>query len=127
LEGAEGTCLFSSGLAAGTTALLSCLSSGDHVLIVDSVYGPIRHFADTVLKRMGVAVTYYDPALDAGIADLFTPATRAVYAEAPGSLTFEMQDLPAIAEAAHARGALVLFDNTWATPLFFRPLEHGAD
>lgn len=127
LEGAEGTCLFSSGLAAGATALLSCLSSGDHVLIVDSVYGPIRHFADTVLKRMGVAVTYYDPALDAGIADLFTPETRAVYAEAPGSLTFEMQDLPAIAAVAHARGALVLFDNTWATPVFFRPLEHGAD
>lgn len=127
LEGAEGTCLFPSGLAAASTALLACLSSGDHVLIVDTVYGPVHHFAETILKRMGIAVTYYNPALNAGVADLFRPETRAVYVEAPGSLTFEMQDLPAIAEIAHARGALVLFDNTWATPIFFRPLEHGAD
>ena len=127
LEGAAGVVLSPSGLTAATVALLSCLSSGDHILIVDTVYGPVRHFADTTLKRMGVAVTYYDPAIGAGIDALFTPKTRAVYLEAPGSLTFEMQDLPAIADVARSRDATVIFDNTWATPYFFRPLDYGAD
>jgi cystathionine beta-lyase len=127
LEGAEGAALFPSGLSAAATAILSCVASGDRILIVDSVYGPVRHFADTVLVRMGVETVYYDPSLAAGIEALFTDNTTVVYLEAPGSLTFEMQDLAAISAVAHGRGASVLFDNTWATPLLFRPLEHGAD
>jgi cystathionine beta-lyase len=103
------------------------MASGDHLLMADCVYGPARKFATTVLKRLGVETTFFDPAIGAGIAALFTPRTKAVYLEAPGSLTFEMQDLPAIAGVAHARNALVLFDNTWASPLFCKPLALGAD
>lgn len=127
LEGAAGVRLAASGLNAVSVALLSCLSSGDHVLITDSAYGPTRHFAETTLKRLGVAVDYYDPAVGAGIEALFRPNTRAVMTEAPGSLTFEMQDIPAIAEVAHARDALVVMDNTWATPCFFDAIGHGVD
>jgi cystathionine beta-lyase len=127
LEGAAGSVLTPSGLAAVTTALLSCLSAGDHLLMVDCAYIPARHFATGVLRRYGVTTTFFDPAIGAGIRSLFTDKTRAVYLEAPGSLTFEMQDLPAIAAEAHAVGATVLFDNTWATPLFCRPLALGAD
>ncbi len=127
LEGAAGAVLFPSGLSAATTALLSCLAAGDQVLIVDTVYGPVRHFAMTVLKPLGIDSVFYDPALGADIEALFTERTRAVYVESPGSLTFEMQDLPAIAGVARRRGATVLFDNTWATPLAFRPLANGAD
>jgi cystathionine beta-lyase len=127
LEGAAGTVLCPSGLAAATTALFSCLATGDQILVVDSVYAPVRNFAMTVLKPLGIDTVFYDPALGKDIEALFTERTRAVYLEAPGSLTFEMQDLPAIAAVAHRRGATVLFDNTWATPLAFRPLAHGAD
>jgi cystathionine beta-lyase len=127
LEGAAGTVLTPSGLSAVTTALLAVCSAGDHILVADSVYHPNRHFCDTILKRMGVETTYYDPLVGADIASLFKPNTKAVFTESPGSLTFEMQDLPAIAKAAHARDALVLTDNTWATPLFFKPLAFGAD
>jgi cystathionine beta-lyase len=127
LEAAEGAVLCPSGLSAASTALLACLAAGDRALIVDSVYSPVRHFADAILRRLSVEIAYYDPKLDEGIEALFTPNTRVVYLEAPGSLTFEMQDLAAVADVAHRRGATVLFDNTWATPLFFRPLEHGAD
>lgn len=127
IEGAAGTVLCPSGLAAATVALISCLSAGDRVLIVDSVYGPVRRFADANLARMGIETTYFDPAIGAGIEALFTDNTRAVYLEAPGSLTFEMQDVPAIAEVARRHDATVLFDNTWATPVYFRPLDFGAD
>lgn len=127
LEGAAGARLAPSGLAAVTLALLSCLSSGDHLLVTDSAYGPTRNFAETVLRRMGVDVEYYDPTLGAALAGLFRPTTRAVMTEAPGSLTFEMQDIPAIAEIAHAHGALVVMDNTWATPIFFDAIGHGVD
>lgn len=127
LEGAAGSVLCPSGLAAGTVALLSCLSAGDRILVVDSVYGPIRRFANTVLARLGIETVYYDPAIGADIEVLFTERTTAVYLESPGSLTFEMQDLPAIAAVAHRHNAAVLFDNTWATPLYFRPLDYGAD
>jgi cystathionine beta-lyase len=127
LEGAEGTVLCPSGLSAISTALLSCLKSGDHLLMVDCVYGPGRRVTETVLARFGVETTYFDPLIGAGVADLFTPRTKAVYLEAPGSLTFEMQDVKAIVAVAKERGATVLLDNTWATPLFFRPLEHGVD
>lgn len=127
LEGADYTALCPSGLSAATVALLSCVSAGDRILLTDSVYGPVRRFADSMLKRLGVEVAYYDPLIGAGIEALFTPNTKAVYAESPGSLTFEMQDLAAIGEVAHRDGATVLFDNSWATPLYFRPLDHGAD
>jgi len=127
LSGAAGTVLVPSGLAAISLALLACLKSGDHLLIPDSVYRPTRNLCDTVLKRFGVETTYYDPLVGADIAQLFKPNTRAVFIEAPGSLSFEMQDIPAIAAVAHARDAIVLMDNTWATPLFFPPHARGVD
>jgi cystathionine beta-lyase len=127
LEGGQRTLLTASGYQAVTTAILAFVKSGDHVLMVDSVYQPTRKFCDTILARLGVATTYYDPLVGAGIADLIQPNTRIVFTESPGSLTFEMQDIGAIAKAAHARGAIVIMDNTWATGLYFRPLEHGVD
>ena len=129
LEGPDcvGVALLPSGLAAISTALLSVLNAGDHVLVTDSVYQPTRKFCNGVLKRYGIATTYYDPLIGAGIAALIQPNTRAVFVEAPGSLSFEVQDVPAIAAAAHARGAVVLMDNTWASPLFFRALDKGVD
>ncbi|OHV85247.1 cystathionine beta-lyase [Ensifer sp. LCM 4579] len=127
LEGAAGTILVPSGLAAVTVPLLAYLSSGDHALIVDSVYFPTRHFCDTMLARLGVTVEYYDPMIGAGIDALIRPNTRLVHTEAPGSNTFEMQDIRAIAAAAHRHDCIVTMDNTWATPLYFRPLEHGVD
>jgi cystathionine beta-lyase len=125
--GAAGTVLAPSGLAAITVALFSCLKAGDHLLMTDSAYRPTRHFCDTVLARMGVETQYYDPTIGLEIAALFRPNTAAVFTEAPGSQSFEMQDIPAIADVAHARGAVVLMDNTWATPLFFPPHERGVD
>jgi cystathionine beta-lyase len=122
-----GVALLPSGLAAISAALIAVLRAGDHVLVTDSVYAPTRKFCDTVLARYGVVTTYYDPMLGSGIAGLMQPNTRAVFTEAPGSLTFEMQDIPAIAEVAHGRGALVLMDNTWASPLYFKALEQGVD
>jgi cystathionine beta-lyase len=116
-----------SGLAAISTALMAVAGSGDHVLVTDSVYRPTRNFCDGVFRRMGVETTYYDPLIGADIARLFRPNTRAVFTEAPGSQSFEMQDVPAIAKVAHEKGAVVLMDNTWATPLYFRPLDHGVD
>jgi len=129
LEGPQcaGVALLPSGLAAISTAFLAVVHAGDHVLITDSAYGPTRIFCDQVLARLGVTVTYYDPLVGAAIAELIRPNTRVVYLESPGSLSFEMQDTAAIAKAAHDKGALVLMDNTWATPLYFRPLEHGVD
>ena len=129
LEGPQcaGVTLLPSGLAAISSAFLAVVHSGDHVLVTDSAYGPTRIFCDQVLSRLGIAVTYYDPLLGASIGDLIRPNTRLVFLESPGSLTFEMQDTLAIAEAAHDKGAMVLMDNTWATPLYYRPLEHGVD
>lgn len=127
LEGSAGTIIVPSGLAAVTVPLLTFAASGDHVLIVDSVYGPTRHFADTMLKRLGVEVQYYEPHIGGGIADLIRPNTTIVFTESPASNTFEVQDIPAISKAAHAAGAIVMMDNTWATPLLFRPLDHGVD
>jgi cystathionine beta-lyase len=127
LEGSAGTIAVPSGLAAVVVPLLAFLSAGDHLLLVDSVYHPTRNFADTMLKRLGVEVEYYDPHAGAGIAALIKPNTRVVFTESPASNTFEVQDIPAIAKAAHAAGAIVMMDNTWATPLYFRPLDHGVD
>lgn len=127
LEGAAGVKIANSGLNAIALAILSCVRSGDHILIADTAYGPTRHFADTVLPGLGVTIDYYDPGVGAGIKSLFTPQTTAVFTEAPGSLTFEMQDVPAIAAAAHEIDATVLMDNTWASPLFCQPLSLGVD
>lgn len=127
LEGGAGAAVTSSGLAAITMALMAFLKSGDHLLMTDSAYGPTREFCDTILDRMGVETTYYDPLIGGGIENLIRPNTSVVFTEAPGSLTFEMQDIPAISAATHAKGALVLMDNTWATPLFFKPFSHGVD
>jgi cysteine-S-conjugate beta-lyase len=122
-----GVALLPSGLTAISTALLAILGAGDHLLVTDSAYQPTRKFCDGILKRYGITTTCYDPMIGAGIAALMQPSTRAVFVEAPGSLSFEVQDVPAIAEAAHARGAVVLMDNTWASPLYFRALDKGVD
>lgn len=127
LEGGARTWLAPSGAAAIATTLLSFTKVGDHILVTDSAYLPTRKMCDGVLKRLGVETTYYDPTIGAGIAQLMRPNTTLVFTESPGSLTFEIQDIPAIAAAAHARGALVVTDNTWGTPLYFKPFSHGVD
>ncbi len=127
IEGGHGTVVTASGLSAVTMALSALLGQGDHVLVTDSVYGPTRRFCNDLLSRYGIETTYYDPGIGSAIDTLFRDNTRLVYLEAPGSLTFEMQDVAAIAEAARSRGILVAMDNTWATPLYFKPLAHGAD
>jgi cystathionine beta-lyase len=126
MEGASDVTLYPSGLAAITGALLAVLKAGDEILVVDSAYKPTRRFCDRVLSRFGVTTTYYDPALTPeGLMSLVTSRTRLILLETPGSLTFEMQDAPAIAAAANARGILTLIDNTWAAGLYFKPLAHG--
>ena len=127
LEQGAGSMVTSSGLAACTQSLLAFVGAGDHVLMPDSVYGPQRMFCDTILRRYGVETTFYDPRAGSGIDVLIKANTRVVYTESPGSLTFEMQDIPAIVEAAHAHGAVVIMDNTWAGPLYFKPLSIGVD
>ena len=129
LEGPQcaGVGLAPSGLSAITTTLLAVLKAGDHLLVCDNAYRPSRNFCNGLLARYGVEVTYFDPLIGAGIAELFKPNTKAVLIEAPGSQTFEMPDIPAIAAVAHARGALVIDDNTWATPLYHRSLDQGVD
>ena len=127
IEGGYRAATYPSGLAAIAGALLAVVKSGDHVLVTDSSYGPGRQFCETFLQRMGVETTFYDPLIGAGIAELIRPNTTAIYTESPGSHTFEIQDTPAIAAAAHANGAVVIMDNAWATGLFFNAFEHGVD
>jgi cystathionine beta-lyase len=128
LEGGFRTLLFPSGYAACVAAILSCVGTGDHVLLPDSVYFPVRKLAQTMLARMGVETTFYDPTIAPGaLRPLFRPRTRVLYLESPGSITFEMQDVPGLAAVARDKGVRVLMDNTWATPLLFKPLEHGVD
>lgn len=127
MEGGHAAVALPSGLAAIAMALWPYVKSGDHVLVTDSVYGPARTFCEKRLKPNGIEVEYYDPLAGAGIAKLLRDNTRAVYCESPGSLTFEVQDIPAIAEAAHRRGIPVLADTTWGTPYFFRSFEKGVD
>ena len=127
LEGAVGTVLTPSGASACGMALMALLSAGDHLLMIDSVYAPTRNICDGLLKRFGIETTCFDPLIGAGIADLIRPNTKAIFLEAPGSLTFEMPDIPAIVAIARDRDVLTLIDNTWATPLYFRPLDHGID
>jgi cysteine-S-conjugate beta-lyase len=125
--GSVGTKLYPSGSAAVATALLTVLEAGDQLLMTDNVYGPTRFFCDTVLKRYGVETVYYDPLIGSGIAGLIAERTRAVFMESPGSLTFEVQDVPAICAAAKTRGLATLLDNTWATPLFFPAVAAGVE
>lgn len=125
--GAEGTLLYPSGVAAITTALLAYLKPGDHLLLPDSAYDPTRAFANGMLKTIGVETTLYDPVVGAGIAELIRPNTRVLFLESPGSLTFEVQDVPAMAAIARERGITTILDNTWATPLLFPGMAHGVD
>jgi cystathionine beta-lyase len=129
LEGPNcaGVGLAPSGVAAITTALLAVLKAGDHLLVIDSAYRPTRNFCDTLLKRYGIETKYFDPLIGAGIDAHFKANTKAVVVEAPGSQSFEMPDIPAIAAVANERGALVIDDNTWATPLYHRSLDQGVD
>jgi cysteine-S-conjugate beta-lyase len=129
LEGPQcaGVGIAPSGLAAISTTLLAVLRADDHLLVCDNAYRPTRNFCNGLLARYGVETTFFDPLIGGGIVQLFKPNTRAVVVEAPGSQTFEMPDIPAIAAVAHARGALVIDDNTWATPLYHRSLEQGVD
>jgi len=127
LEGGHATLLAPSGLAAITTTLLALARPGDDILVSDSVYGPTRHFCDRVLKTIGASTRYYDPLAGARLADLVRPNTVLVYAESPGSLSFEMQDLPALARVAHDAGALLVADNTWLTPLHSNAFRLGVD
>jgi cystathionine beta-lyase len=129
LEGANcaGVGLAPSGVAAISTTLLAVLKSGDHLLVIDSAYRPTRNFCDSLLKRYGVETSYFDPLIGADVTKLFKPNTRAIVVEAPGSQSFEMPDIPAIAKAAHDKGILVIDDNTWATPLYHRSLDQGVD
>lgn len=127
LEGGNGAIAVPTGLAAIASTLVTYLSAGDHALVSDSVYQPTRRVCDDLLTRFGVETTYYDPLIGADIASLMRPNTKLVFMESPGSLTFEVQDVPAIAAAARAAGAATVLDNTWATPLYFNPLAHGVD
>ena len=127
LEGGAGSVVTSTGLSAVTLALTALLGQGDHLLMTDSAYAPTRAFCDEVLTRFGVETTYYNPLVGADIALSIRPNTRVVFTESPGSLTFEVQDIPAISKAAHERGALVLLDNTWSAGLYFKPFDHGVD
>ena len=127
LEDGYRSVITSSGLAAVTMAISALVNAGDHILVTDSVYGPTRKFYDMVLARYGVEATFYEPGVGSGIEDLIRTNTRLVFLEAPGSLTFEMQDIPAICAVAKRHGVLTLMDNTWATPLFFKPLANGVD
>ena len=125
--GAAGTALFSSGLAAITTAILAVLKPGDGLLVSDSAYGPTRKFCETILKRYQIAVQYYDPLIGAGVSELFGDSTAAILLESPGSMTMEVQDVPAICSDARERGIVSLIDNTWATPLYFPAIAAGVD
>lgn len=127
LEGAAGTVICPSGASACSTALLSCLKAGDHLLMVDTTYRPTRIFCDNMLTRYGIETSYYDPMIGAGIEALIRPNTRAIYMESPGSQTFEVQDVPSIVGVAKKHGITTLIDNTWATALLFRPLDFGVD
>ena len=127
LEGGFAAIAVPSGLTATTLPFLALAKAGDHVLVTDVVYGPTRRFCENHLRRLGIDVSYYDPLLGGAIERELRPNTRVVFAESPGSLTFEVQDVAEIAAAAHRGGAVLVLDNTWATPLGFRAFDHGVD
>ena len=127
VEGGDRCALYPSGLGAIAGAITAYVEQGDHILMVDSAYSPARRICTDMLPKFGVETTWYDPAIGAGIKDLIRPNTKIVYVESPGSQTFEVQDIPAIAAEAHKAGCVVMMDNTWASPLYFKPFEHGVD
>ncbi|HEY3073695.1 MAG TPA: cystathionine beta-lyase [Burkholderiales bacterium] len=127
LEGAEQAVTLPCGMGAIATTLLAFLEAGDHLLMLDAVYGPARDFAENGLRKLGIEVEFYDPLVGAGIAQLFRKNTKVVYMESPCSLTFEVQDVPAIVAAAKQRGIRSVMDNTWASPLHFNAIDHGVD
>jgi cystathionine beta-lyase len=127
LEGGAGTVLNPSGLQAITMAIMSFVETGDHILVTDSTYSPCRSFCDKVLSKLGIETEYYDPLIGANIKDLLRDNTKIVWTESPGSQTFEVQDIPAIAAAAHEVGAIVMIDNTWSAGYYFKALAHGVD
>jgi len=127
IEGGVACELTGSGYQAVSTAILAFAKAGDHILMVDSVYQPTRKLCDNLLAGLGIETTYYDPLVGAGIAELIRPNTRVIFTESPGSQTFEVQDIPAIARVATERDIWLLMDNTWASPLYFKPFEHGVD
>ena len=127
LEGGHRSLVTACGAGAVCTALMSFADAGDHILVADTVYGPTRRICRKLLTRFGIETTFYDPMIGAGIADLMRPNTKLVFLESPGTMTFEVQDVPAITCAAHAGGAVVVIDNTWASPLYFKPFKHGVD
>ncbi|WP_445406431.1 cystathionine beta-lyase [Acinetobacter seifertii] len=127
LEGGAGSMVFPSGLSACTHALMACVEANSHVLIADNIYGPTRNFADNILVRMGVSVDYFDSTRLEALTEKINHRTSVVFIESPGSMTFELSDVAAISAISHQYGAKVLVDNSWATPLLFQPLKHGAD
>lgn len=127
LEGGYDCRLFSTGLAANIISLMTYIKAGDHVLVSDSIYGPVRGFCSSWLPRFGVTADFYDPMIGEGIKAMVKEETRVVLVESPGSITFEVQDIPAIAKVAKENGAVVIMDNTWGTPLNFKPFEHGVN
>ena len=127
ITGAHGTKLFTSGLQAITTSILAYAKAGDHILVTESLYGSTRHFCDTILPRFGIEVTYYSPTIAEKIAEWIRPNTKVIFTESPGSYSFDIQDIPAIVKVAHEHHITVILDNTWASPLFFRGLDHGVD
>jgi cysteine-S-conjugate beta-lyase len=127
VEGGEATASTASGYQAVSTAIFAFVEAGDHILVTDSVYHPTRQFCDHLLRKLGVETTYYDPVIGAGIEELVRPNTRLIFTESPGSQTFEVQDIPAIAAVAARHKLWLLLDNTWASPLYFRPFDHGVD
>ncbi|RKQ73146.1 cystathionine beta-lyase [Oceanibaculum indicum] len=127
IEGGDRALLYPSGMAAIAASILAFVNAGDHILVCDVVYAPTRKYCDGVLTKLGVETTYFAPGIGSGIAELIRPNTKLVYVESPGTHTFEIQDIPAIAEAAHKAGCVVLHDNTWATPLYFDSFNKGVD
>ncbi|NRD32285.1 cystathionine beta-lyase [Shewanella sp. DC2-4] len=127
LEGGVGTALYPSGAAAISAALLSFLKTGDHLLMVDSVYEPTRDLCTHILGGFGIETTYYDPLIGAGIRDLIRPNTKVLFLESPGSITMEVQDVPTLCRIAHEHGLITMLDNTWASPINSKPFEMGVD
>lgn len=127
LEGGAGCALYPSGTAAITNAIISFVKAGDHILMVDNAYEPTRDFCDKILKNLGVETTYYDPLIGVGIEALIKENTVIIFLESPGSLTMEVQDVPAIAEVAHRHNCIVMLDNTWGAGINFQPFDYGVD
>ena len=127
VEGGAGCALYPCGTAAISNAILSFVETGDHILMVDTCYEPTRDFCDTIMKKMGVETTYFDPMIGEGIRDLIQPNTKVLFLESPGSITMEVMDVPTLASIAHEQDIIVMLDNTWGAGVNFSPFEHGVD